>query len=168
MEIHVKSQNNNEGISQAIMRKLVEAGGDESKIDKNKSLWTQFIEEFKNDGEAILIATKSFFTGIDIPGQALQFLLIDKLPFAAPNDPVVMHLSCKPGANCFMDYQVPKMIITLKQAVGRGVRSVTDKCVICIADGRMATARYRGKIGKSFPYDKTATRNIEDIKKFLN
>ena len=59
------------------------------------------------------------------------------------------------------------MIITLKQAVGRGVRSISDKCIICIADGRMATARYRGKIGRSFPYDKTATRKIEDVASFL-
>ena len=129
---------------------------------------TKLVEEFKEDGKAILIATKSFFTGIDIPGQALQCLLIDKLPFAAPNDPIVMHLSCKQDYNCFMEYQVPKMIITLKQAVGRGVRSVNDRCVVCVADGRMATSRYRGKIGKSFPYEKTATRNIDDIKSFLN
>lgn len=129
---------------------------------------TKLLEEFKEDGEAILIATKSFFTGIDIPGQALQCLVIDKLPFMAPNDPIVMHLNCKQNYNCFMDYQVPKMIIILKQAVGRGVRSINDKCVICVADGRMATARYRGKIGKSFPYEKTATRSIEDVKNFLN
>ena len=128
---------------------------------------TKLLEKFKEDGHAILVATKSFFTGIDVPGQALQCLIIDKLPFATPNDPVVMHLSCKRDYNCFMDYQVPKMIITLKQAVGRGVRSVNDKCVICIADGRMATARYKGKIGRSFPYDKTATRNIEDVASFL-
>lgn len=129
---------------------------------------TKLLEDFKEDGEAILIATKSFFTGIDIPGQALQCLVIDKLPFMAPNDPIVMHLNCKQNYNCFMEYQVPKMIITLKQAVGRGVRSISDRCVICVADGRMATSRYRGKIGKSFPYEKTATRNIEDVKNFLN
>lgn len=128
---------------------------------------TKLLEKFKEDGKAILVATKSFFTGIDVPGQALQCLVIDKLPFATPDDPVVMHLSCKKDYNCFMDYQVPKMIITLKQAVGRGVRSVDDKCIICIADGRMATARYKGKIGRSFPYDKTATRNIEDVANFL-
>ena len=128
---------------------------------------TKLLEKFKEDGKAILVATKSFFTGIDVPGQALQCLVIDKLPFATPDDPVVMHLSCKKDYNCFMDYQVPKMIITLKQAVGRGVRSINDKCIICIADGRMATARYKGKIGRSFPYDKTATRNIEDVANFL-
>ena len=137
-------------------------------MKQNDKPRTKLLEEFKENGEAILIATKSFFTGIDIPGQALQCLVIDKLPFMAPNDPIVMHLNCKQNYNCFMEYQVPKMIITLKQAVGRGVRSISDRCVICVADGRMATSRYRGKIGKSFPYEKTATRNIEDVKNFLN
>lgn len=124
------------------------------------------IEEFSNNGEAILVATKSFFTGIDIPGKALQILVIDKLPFNSPDDPVALFLKTK-GGNVFMEYSVPNMIITLKQAVGRGVRSITDKCVICIADGRMATARYRGKLGKSFPYEKTSTRDVENIKTFL-
>ena len=124
------------------------------------------LQEFSRNGEAILVATKSFFTGIDIPGKALQILVIDKLPFNAPDDPVTLYLNTK-GGNVFMDYSVPNMIITLKQAVGRGVRSITDKCVICIADGRMATARYRGKLGRSFPYNKTSTRNVEDIKDFL-
>ena len=124
------------------------------------------LQEFSRNGEAILVATKSFFTGIDIPGKALQILVIDKLPFNAPDDPVTLYLNTK-GGNVFMDYSVPNMIITLKQAVGRGVRSITDKCVICIADGRMATARYRGKLGRSFPYEKTSTRNVEDIKGFL-
>ena len=113
-----------------------------------------------------MVATKSFFTGIDIPGKALQTLVIDKLPFNPPDDPVALYLNTK-GGNVFMNYSVPNMIITLKQAVGRGVRSVTDKCVICIADGRMATARYRGKLGSSFPYEKTSTRNIENVKEFL-
>lgn len=148
---------------------IVSQLGRKTKVMKqNDKPRTKLLEEFKEDGKAILIATKSFFTGIDIPGQALQCLVIDKLPFMAPNDPIVMHLNCKQNYNCFMDYQVPKMIIILKQAVGRGVRSISDKCVICVADGRMATSRYRGKIGKSFPYEKTATRNIEDVKNFLN
>lgn len=126
----------------------------------------QLIEQFKNDTDSVLVATKSFFTGIDVPGEALQCLLIDKLPFEAPNDPVVMHLS-QIMDNCFMKYSIPKMIITLKQAVGRGVRSVNDKCLVCIADGRIATARYRGQIGKSFNYKKTATRTIEDVRRFF-
>jgi ATP-dependent DNA helicase DinG len=153
----------------AVATSIVSQLGRNTKVMRqNDKPRTKLLEEFKENGEAILIATKSFFTGIDIPGQALQCLVIDKLPFMAPNDPIVMHLNCKQNYNCFMDYQVPKMIIILKQAVGRGVRSINDRCVICVADGRMATSRYKGKIGKSFPYEKTATRNIDDVKNFLN
>jgi ATP-dependent DNA helicase DinG len=68
--------------------------------------------------------------------------------------------------NSFFKYFIPMMIITLKQAVGRGVRSIDDKCVICILDNRMATARYKSKINGSFNYNKTGTRNIEDVRKF--
>lgn len=125
------------------------------------------LKKFREDGKAILVATKSFFTGIDIPGQALQILVIDKLPFDPPDDPVVLHMNTT-DKNTFMEYSIPNMIITLKQAVGRGVRSVTDKCVICVTDGRMATARYRGQVGRSFNYEKTSTRDINDIVEFLN
>lgn len=126
----------------------------------------KLIDAFKEDGGAILVATKSFFTGIDIPGSALQCLVIDKLPFDSPNDPVTMHLNCT-TQNCFFSYSIPKMIITLKQAVGRGVRSVTDKCLVCIADSRIATARYSGTIGRSFNYTKTSTRDLDKVMEFF-
>ena len=141
-------------------------GRDTLVLKQNELPRNMLLKEFSDNGEAILVATKSFFTGIDIPGKALQVLVIDKLPFNSPDDPVALYLNTK-GGNVFMDYSVPHMIITLKQAVGRGVRSITDRCVICIADGRMATARYRGKLGRSFPYNKTSTRNAEDIIEFL-
>lgn len=143
-----------------------ELGRDTLVLKQNELPRNMLIKKFSDNGEAILIATKSFFTGIDIPGKALQILVIDKLPFDSPDDPTALYLNTK-GGNVFMEYSVPHMIITLKQAVGRGVRSVNDKCVICIADGRMATARYRGKLGRSFPYNKTSTRNAEDIIEFL-
>ena len=126
----------------------------------------QLIDAFKENGDGILVATKSFFTGIDIPGSALQCLVIDKLPFDSPNDPVTMHLNCT-TSNCFFSYSIPKMIITLKQAVGRGVRSITDKCLVCIADSRIATARYSGTIGRSFNYTKTSTRDLETVDEFF-
>ena len=126
----------------------------------------KLIEQFKNDKDSILVATKSFFTGIDVPGDSLRCLVIDKFPFASPDDPVMKRLSAVTGG--FFKYSIPNMIITLKQAVGRGVRSINDKCVILIADGRMATARYKAVVHKSFTYDKTATRNMDDVIKFLN
>ena len=125
---------------------------------------TKLIEAFKNDRDSILLGTRSFFTGVDVPGDALRAVIIDKFPFPQPTDPVQQRL--KDRDNSFYKYSIPEMIITLKQAIGRGVRSVDDKCVVSILDGRMATAKYKGRINNSFNYKKTGTRNIEDLEKF--
>jgi ATP-dependent DNA helicase DinG len=124
----------------------------------------QLLEDFKSDVNSVLLATRSFFTGVDIPGDSLRCVVVDKLPFPSPGDPVMRKLQKED--NSFFKYFIPMMIITLKQAVGRGVRSIDDKCVICILDNRMATARYKSKINGSFNYNKTGTRNIEDVRKF--
>lgn len=125
---------------------------------------SKLIEEFKKDENSILLGTRSFFTGIDVPGKALRCVIIDKFPFPQPTDPIQQKLKERP--NAFYKYSIPEMIITLKQAVGRGVRDVSDKCVISIIDGRMATAKYKTKINKSFDYKKTGTRNLKDVEKF--
>ena len=125
---------------------------------------SKLIEEFKKDENSILLGTRSFFTGIDVPGKALRCVIIDKFPFPQPTDPIQQKLKERP--NAFYKYSIPETIITLKQAVGRGVRDVSDKCVISIIDGRMATAKYKTKINKSFDYKKTGTRNLKDVEKF--
>ena len=122
-------------------------------------------ELFKEDYHSTLLATKSFFTGIDIPGQSLRCIVIDKLPFTSPGDPVNQKLKMRP--NYFARFMLPQMIITLKQAVGRGVRSVDDKCVICILDERLSTATYKNKVLSSFKYKKTATRSLDRVKSFI-
>ena len=126
----------------------------------------KLLKEFKEDRDSILVATKSFFTGVDVPGDSLRCLVIDKFPFASPDDPVMKKLSSESGG--FFKYSIPQMVIMLKQAVGRGVRSISDKCIICIADGRMATARYKTSVHKSFTYEKTATRNMKEVIDFVN
>lgn len=126
----------------------------------------QLIELFKNDKDSILVATRSFFTGIDVPGDALRCVAIDKFPFPSPMDPVVKRIS-EIDANSFYSYSIPVMITALKQAVGRGVRTDKDKCVISIMDKRIKTASYRHTVAKSFNYKKTATRDANDIRKFL-
>ena len=123
------------------------------------------IETFKENENSVLIGTKSMFTGIDVPGNSLRCVFIDKLPFPNISDPVVKALNEEPGA--FFKYSIPAMVIALKQAVGRGVRTTEDKCVICIADNRLSTARYKAQIFQSFNYKKTGTRDLEEIRKFL-
>jgi len=125
----------------------------------------KLLEEFKENVDSTLFATKSFFTGIDVVGESLRCVIIDKLPFPSPTDPVMIKLGEKP--NAFFKYFIPIMIIALKQAVGRGVRSIDDKCIVAILDNRLATAKYKKKINNSFNYPKTGTRDLNDIKNFL-
>lgn len=125
----------------------------------------KLINCFKKDKNSILIGTKSLFTGVDVPGDALRCVFIDKLPFPSLGDPVQQALNKEPGA--FFKYSIPNMIIDLKQAVGRGIRSVDDKCVIVIADNRMSTANYKQKIFSSFNYEKSGTRNIDAVIDFV-
>lgn len=125
----------------------------------------QISEHFKQDVDSILVATRSFFTGIDVPGEALRCVVIDKLPFPVPTEPVMATLSKEEGA--FAKYSIPIMVMTLKQAIGRGVRSIDDKCVIAFMDRRIKTAKYVSKIMSSFPYEKTPTKDPFDVKLFL-
>lgn len=125
----------------------------------------KILEVFRDDVDSSLLATKSFFTGVDIAGNSLRVVVIDKLPFASPTDPVQQKLNKR--ENAFFQYSLPEMIISLKQAVGRGVRTIDDKCVICILDERIATARYKGIIFNSMKYPKTSTRDIEVVKRFI-
>ena len=123
-------------------------------------------EEFKRDKNSILVATRSFFTGIDIPGESLRCVAIDKFPFPSPNDPVMQRIGELDSAS-FAHYSIPMMITTFKQAVGRGVRSIDDKCVIAIMDRRLKTANYRHAIVKSFNHKKTSTRDASAVADFL-
>jgi ATP-dependent DNA helicase DinG len=112
------------------------------------------LAEFKDQVDSVLLATSSFWQGVDIPGEALSCLLIDKLPFEVPDDPMVVarmeHLS-KQGKNPFFHYQVPRAIIQLKQGVGRLIRSSQDRGVIAIFDVRLLTKSYGQMFLKSLP-----------------
>jgi Rad3-related DNA helicase len=145
------------------------AGKIGSKIISQKGMMRkEALDIFTSEKDTSLFATRSFFTGVDIPGDSLRCVIIDKLPFPNPSDPVMKKMSEILGNRTFADYYLPEMIISLKQAIGRGVRTVNDKCVIALLDNRMATARYKGVIASSFPYSKTSTRKIEDVQKFFN
>lgn len=123
---------------------------------------------FREDVNSVLFATRSFFTGIDVKGESLRVLFIDKLPFENPSDPVVRSLS-KTAAD-FYNYAVPSMIMTLKQIIGRGVRSTTDKCVVVFGDKRIRTAKYAGIIQTSFKSTGNYSSRvvlIEKVKTFI-
>lgn len=111
-------------------------------------------ERFKSDVDSVLFATRSFFTGVDFPGETLSLVIIDKLPFAAPNDPIMearSELIERRGGNSFADLVVPSMSLVLAQGFGRLIRTVTDRGVVAILDSRLLTKGYGKKILRSLP-----------------
>lgn len=112
------------------------------------------LADFRANDAAVLVATSSFWEGVDVRGQALRLVIIDRLPFASPADPVLaarFTAMKAAGENPFMDYQLPQAIITLKQGVGRLIRDAADRGLLAICDPRLFTARYGGTIRASLP-----------------
>lgn len=114
----------------------------------------ELLEAFRQDEHSVLFATSSFWEGVDVAGDALKLVIIDKLPFASPADPLVrarMDLLESRGGNSFMDFSVPSAALILKQGFGRLIRSRQDTGVVAILDSRIATKRYGKHFLKSLP-----------------
>lgn len=115
---------------------------------------TELLARFRRLGNAVLVASQSFWEGVDVPGDALSLVVIDKLPFAPPDDPVlaarVEHLQ-KSGRNPFIHYQLPRTVINMKQGAGRLIRSEHDRGVLCICDPRMVDKPYGKVVWRSLP-----------------
>jgi ATP-dependent DNA helicase DinG len=127
------------------------------------------LEEFKRLGNAVLLGTSSFWEGVDVKGEALSCVIIDKLPFAAPGDPVLkarLDAMQKQGRNPFMEYQIPAAVIALKQGVGRLIRDVRDRGVFLLCDPRLLKRSYGRLFLDSVP-PMRRTRVIEDVRAFF-
>ena len=131
---------------------------------------SELLNQFRHTKHAVLLGTSSFWEGVDVKGDALSLVIIDKLPFASPDDPVLQarlnHFS-KQGSNPFMDHQVPQAAISLKQGVGRLIRDVTDRGVCVICDKRVIRKAYGKRIIKALP-PMPITHELEDVKDFFN
>ena len=126
---------------------------------------TELTRLFKEDVGSVLLGTESFWTGIDVPGEALTGLVIDKLPFPNMDDPVVDAI-CARDRRAFDSYLVPRAIIMLRQGVGRLIRSQKDVGVAVILDRRIAEKAYGRRFLKSLPPMLT-TRKLDNISRFL-
>ena len=115
---------------------------------------SELLTRFRDHGNAVLLGSQSFWEGVDVRGEALSLVIIDKLPFAPPDDPVlaarIAQLS-KQGRNAFMEYQLPRAIITLKQGAGRLIRDESDRGVLMICDPRLISKPYGKRIWQSLP-----------------
>lgn len=125
----------------------------------------ELIRQFKADGNAVLFATRSFFEGVDITGSALRLVILDKLPFDAPG-PLTNAIDRRLGSRAFHDRQMPDMLIVLKQAVGRLIRTNTDKGVIAVLDSRIR-AKWNRRVFGSLP-DAPSTWEIGDVRTFYD
>ena len=129
----------------------------------------RLLEDFRADGNGVLLGTASFWEGVDVKGDALRLVIIDKLPFASPEDPLVKarveHLQMR-GGNAFRDYQLPEAALALKQGVGRLIRSEDDFGAVAICDPRLIEKSY-GKVFLAALPPMSVTRDEHETLKFL-
>jgi ATP-dependent DNA helicase DinG len=131
---------------------------------------TALLEEFRQTPHCILFATSSFWQGVDVPGEQLSCVIIDKLPFAVPNDPVVearIRAIREEGGNPFYEYQIPQAALALKQGFGRLIRSRSDRGVLVLLDNRISKQRYGQVFFDSLPAYGFTT-SAEDVEKFFD
>jgi len=129
----------------------------------------RLLKQFRDDGSGVLLGTTSFWEGVDVKGEALRLVVIEKLPFASPDDPIVKaridHLQAT-GGNAFRDYQLPEAALALKQGVGRLIRSEEDFGVVVICDPRIVGRNY-GRVFLSALPPMPVTRDQGDTLRFL-
>ncbi len=130
---------------------------------------TVLLEQFKQQDHSILLGTSSFWEGVDVRGDDLSCVIIDKLPFASPGDPVLkarLDAMKKQGRNPFFEHQLPSAVIALRQGIGRLIRDVTDRGVLMVCDPRLLKKAYGQFFLDSVPAMKR-TRDIDDVRTFF-
>lgn len=128
------------------------------------------LDRFRTTPNAVLFATSSFWQGVDVPGAQLSCVIIDKLPFAVPSDPIVaarVRALQEDGRNAFAEYQVPEAVLALKQGFGRLIRSKTDRGILSILDNRIRRMQY-GKIFLESLPEYTTTQDLAEVARFMD
>jgi ATP-dependent DNA helicase DinG len=156
--------------AQAFPTKLKDRGLNFPVLSQNEAPKSELLRRFRELGNAVLIGSASFWEGVDVQGDALSMVVIDKLPFAPPDDPVLVarmkHLE-EGGGSPFMDWQVPQAAIQLKQGAGRLIRSETDRGVLAICDDRIVSKGYGKMLRASLP-KMPWTREREEVARFFS
>src|SRR5579885_1120207 len=157
-------------------RALNKAGELLQEMDVGFSLWmqgqaprAQLLEQFRHADRAVLLGTSSFWEGVDVRGEALSCVVIDKLPFASMDDPVMqarIRALEERGGNPFVEYQIPEAVIMLKQGVGRLIRDIGDRGVVVLCDPRLTEKSYGGRFMAALP-PMPCTRDLADVEAFF-
>jgi ATP-dependent DNA helicase DinG len=128
------------------------------------------LKQFRNTPHAVLLATSAFWQGVDVAGDQLSCVVIDKLPFASPGDPITaarIDAINADGGDAFNDYQVPLAILTLLQGLGRLIRHRSDRGVLAVLDPRLKTMGYGRRFLESFP-PSPITQDVAEIERFFD
>jgi ATP-dependent DNA helicase DinG len=149
--------------------KLREAGLEWPLLLQGEGSRSDLLERFRRSPNAILVGSQSFWEGVDVKGEQLSVVAIDRLPFNPPDEPVIA--ACierinRRGGNAFMDYQVPRAVIALKQGAGRLIRDETDRGALVICDPRLVEKSYGRRIWKALPPFRR-TRLLADVEAFF-
>jgi ATP-dependent DNA helicase DinG len=134
--------------------KLADAGMEMPLMLQGEASKTELLDRFRFHGASILVGSQSFWEGVDVRGEALSLVVIDKLPFSPPDDPVLaarIEKMNREGRNAFMEYQLPRAVINVKQGAGRLIRDETDHGVLMICDPRLISKPYGKRIWRSLP-----------------
>jgi ATP-dependent DNA helicase DinG len=156
-------------VHELLQERLQRAGLDLPLLIQGEGGKNELLERFRRLGNAILVGSQSFWEGVDVRGEALSLVVIDKLPFAPPDDPVLsarIERMKTEGRNAFMDYQLPRAVINVKQGAGRLIRDETDRGVLMICDPRLVEKHYGKRIWRSLP-PMRRTRVLDDVLAFF-
>jgi ATP-dependent DNA helicase DinG len=152
-----------------LQARLEDEGLDMPLLVQGEGSKNELLERFRRLGNAVLVGSQSFWEGVDVRGEALSLVVIDKIPFAPPDDPVLsarIEQMKRAGRNAFMEYQLPRAVISIKQGAGRLIRDERDRGVLMICDPRLISKPYGRRVWQSLPAMKR-TRELSVVLEFF-